>query len=130
MQNKKVNTSCLTIDASQKLSSIQQEFTLRFPFLKLEFFKHKHRVNGSSPKKDLISRDLTLKQLLDNRKDEKIIIRPEMHVYELEQLFQDHYKISVQVFRKSGRSWLETTLTDDWTLKHQNDQGKELSQFI
>jgi hypothetical protein len=130
MPTKKVNTSNLTIDASRKLSSIQEEFNTQFPYLKLEFFKHKYKVNGGSPKKDIISQDITLNQLLQNRKADDIVITPDMLVFELEQLFQNHYKISVQVFRKSGRSWLETSLTDDWTLKHQNDQGRELSQFL
>ncbi len=130
MSAKKVNTSNLTIDSSRKLSSIKEDFNSRFPFLKLEFFKKKHMVHGSSQKKDIISTDMTLKQLLQSRTAQDIVITPEMPVFELEQLFQENYKISAQVFRKSGRSWLETTLTDDWTLKHQNDQGKELSSFI
>jgi hypothetical protein len=35
----------------------------------------------------------------------------------------------VQVFRQSGRVWLETTRTDDWTLAEQNKQGEELSKY-
>jgi hypothetical protein len=31
------------------------------------------------------------------------------------------------VFRKSGNLWLETTMTDDWTLQQQNDHGYEIS---
>jgi hypothetical protein len=37
--------------------------------------------------------------------------------------------LSVQVFRKSGKSWLETTFTDGWTLKKQNQEGIDLSQI-
>jgi hypothetical protein len=33
----------------------------------------------------------------------------------------------VQVFRKSGKVWLETTVTDGWTLEEQNLQGEALS---
>jgi hypothetical protein len=47
----------------------------------------------------------------------------------LEQLFLEQFGILAHVLRKSGNSWLETTKTEDWTLKRQNDEGKELSQF-
>jgi hypothetical protein len=37
------------------------------------------------------------------------------------------YGLSVQVFRKSGNVWLETSATDNWTLRQQNNEGAELS---
>jgi hypothetical protein len=33
----------------------------------------------------------------------------------------------VQVFRKSGNVWLETSATDAWSLKQQNQEGMDLS---
>jgi hypothetical protein len=50
-----------------------------------------------------------------------------MSVAELEQQFSDVYGLSVQIFRQSGKAWLETTVTDKWTLEKQNEQGKALS---
>ena len=44
--------------------------------------------------------------------------------------FGEVYGLGVQVFRKSGNVWLETTVTDSWTLKEQNDQGESLSEFM
>jgi hypothetical protein len=52
-----------------------------------------------------------------------------MLVSELENLFEDKFKLSVQVFRKSGKSWLETTFTDGWSLKKQNQEGLDLSKI-
>jgi hypothetical protein len=40
------------------------------------------------------------------------------------------FNLSVQVFRKSAGTWIETSVTDDWTLKQQNDEGKDLSDFL
>jgi hypothetical protein len=48
-------------------------------------------------------------------------------VVELECLFEDQFGLFVQVFRRSGNLWLETTVTDSWSLQKQNEQGKELS---
>jgi len=58
-----------------------------------------------------------------------ITIAPGMTVNELEQNFKDVYGLSVQVFRKSGKVWLETTVTDGWSLEEQNRQGEDLSKL-
>jgi glycerol-3-phosphate O-acyltransferase len=131
MPDKKQHISPMTIDASKKLSVIQKEFNSHYPYLKLEFFKRRHEVRAGSLKKDMILHDVTLQQLQSGNTSttEALVITPDMPVFRLEQMFQERYKIAVQVFRKSGRSWLETSLTDDWTLRHQNEQGKELSYF-
>jgi hypothetical protein len=51
-----------------------------------------------------------------------------MTVTELESRFNTIYGLSVQLFRKSGRAWLETTVTDGWTLEEQNNEGEALSK--
>jgi hypothetical protein len=119
----------LKIDADNKLSLIQQEFNSIFPYLRLEFFKHLHEMNAASPKKDLLRTDLTLKELQKSASVATMTITADMPVGIVEQMFREKFNISAQVFRKSGRSWLETSLTDDWTLERQNEQGKELSSF-
>jgi hypothetical protein len=50
-----------------------------------------------------------------------------MRVSELEQLLGNRYGLGVQVFRKAGNSWVETILTDSWTLEEQNNEGQVLS---
>jgi len=118
----------MTIQPNIKLSELQNEFTSTFPFLKLEFFKKPHGIHGASPKKDLIKTDMILK-LKKKGSEKSIIISEDMPVSTVEQLFNEYFGLSAQVFRKSGKSWLETSMTDDWTLKRQNDEGCELSYF-
>ena len=129
MPNKKKENISLVINANKKLSLIQKEFNLLFPFLKLEFFRTKHGIKGSNPKKDLLKQDFTLKEFRKKNATGSILITEDMVVSNLEELFEEQFGVSAQVFRKSGRSWLETSMTDDWTLKRQNDQGRELSYF-
>lgn len=119
----------LKINAQKKISSLKEEFNKAFPFLKLEFFKHKHKTHGASPKEDLIREDLTIGHFRKKFIESDLEITDDMSVSSLEQLFQREYGVSTQVFRKSGRSWIETTVTDDWTLKRQNDEGMELGNF-
>ncbi len=56
-----------------------------------------------------------------------MIVSEDQTVLEVEQFFKLHFNLNAQVFRKSGNNWLETTLTDSWTLKKQNQEGMELS---
>ncbi|MGZ3932210.1 MAG: hypothetical protein ACXVP0_12845 [Bacteroidia bacterium] len=119
----------LTIHSGMKISALQKQFNTVFPFLKLEFFKHRHQAHVGSTKKDHIEPHGTLKHLQKGRAKQKIEITNDMTVTTLEQIFATDFGLSVQVFRKSGNLWLETTVTDDWTLKKQNDQGCELSRL-
>jgi hypothetical protein len=117
----------IEISDSKKISSLQEEFHEIFPFLKLEFFHHKHNSFQGSYKKDILNPNITLKQCRKKHSEGVLLIKEDMKVTEIENLFQDTFGLSAQVFRKSGKSWIETTVTDDWTLKRQNDEGKELS---
>lgn len=117
----------IEINDHRKIFAIQEEFSKLFPWLKLEFFEKPHRIGGPSPKKDIVSSSKTLGQCRTVHDSGAITISPGMTVAELEQSFRDVYGLSVQVFRKSGKSWLETTVTDSWTLEKQNEQGKMLS---
>jgi len=119
----------LNISDDKKISAIQADFNGQFPFLKLEFFHHRHKIFRGSPKNDMVSGELTLAQCRKKHVSGTIHINDNLKVSELEKLFQEMYGLSAQVFRKSGRSWIETTVTDDWSLKQQNDLGKELSSL-
>lgn len=117
----------IKIDDSRKIAAVQEEFNEMFPYLKIEFFSKPHKVEKPSSKKMLKHPDRTIGQCRSIHTQGGLAIIPSMTVTELEQRFNDEYGLSVQVFRKSGRVWLETTVTDSWTLEEQNQQGLELS---
>ena len=129
MKNKaqEQNSLHLYIDLNSKLSEIQLEFNTYFPYLKIEFFKVPHKI-GQGLKKDLIINSNKLVKDCSTIKRGGLIefsnITP---VSDLEFKFYKEFKLSVQVFRKAGRVWLETTATDNWTLAQQNEEGAEFS---
>ncbi len=125
-----IKNMILIIDDTKKISTIQQEFNAMFPYLKLEFFKHAHAIHQGNPKKDMLNSSLTLKQFRSKHTKGKLEIKEDMKVSDLENSFQVLFGISAQVFRKSAGTWIETSVTDDWTLKQQNDEGKDLSDFM
>lgn len=118
----------ILIKDERKISAIQEEFNTAFPYLKLEFFTKPHKVNGASPAKEIISNKKTLNESRRIHNKGELIVTPFMTVAELEEQCQKIFGLSVQVFRKSGKVWLETTFTDSWTLEEQNGQGEALSK--
>ncbi len=119
----------IKINSRKKIAAIQAEFNALFPYLKLEFFSRPHSASEGSAKRFLEPATKTLGEFktFHNVKKE-ITITPAMTVKELEYNFRNVFGLSAQVFRKSGKVWLETTVTDGWTLEEQNHQGEALSK--
>lgn len=117
----------IKINDSKKISAIQEEFNELFPYLKIEFFSLPHKLGEGTLKKNIKNSNKTLGECRTIHKNGVLTIYSTMTVWDLEQLFNDTYGLSVQVFRKSGKAWLETTVTDRWTLEEQNEEGKALS---
>jgi hypothetical protein len=109
------------------ITDIQKSFESNFPYLKLMFFKKPHHEHEGNLKKDLITSNAKIVSLKEGIN--RITFDENFTVIELEDLFRDHFGLNAQVFRKSGKSWIETTVTDNWTLKKQNEQGKEISEL-
>jgi hypothetical protein len=120
----------IKINDSRRISEIQEEFNAAFPYLKLEFFEKLHDVGVASPKNSLRNKSITLGECRTIHNKGTIDVTPQMTVTDFEQKFSKVYGLSIQVFRRSGRVWLETTITDGWTLEEQNKQGSELSKQV
>jgi hypothetical protein len=118
----------MRIATAKLISEVQLEFNRAFPFLKLEFFR-----NGNLPQKNTEHGiKLNLKSHIGEGQtvavDGELIITKEMKVKELEKRLKEQFGLNAQVFRHSGNLWLQTTITDDWTLEKQNQHGMELSR--
>ncbi|MBA2329200.1 MAG: hypothetical protein H0V91_06245 [Flavisolibacter sp.] len=112
------------------INDLKYQFSSRFPFLRLEFFKHKHRVGQSSLKDQKLNDRFLLKEVNPGLKEGVINLSPSTTVADLEQLFQKQFGLPVQVFRKANYQWVETTYTDILTLEKQNEMGAELSKVL
>lgn len=51
-------------------------------------------------------------------------------VLQLEKDIWEALGIAAQVYRRSGDLWIETSLTDDWTLNRQNKEGEAFSKLM
>lgn len=117
----------LHIEDSIRIEDLKDQFADRYPYLKLEFFNHSHHQGRGSPKSDMITGDLTFGEIRKKHNEGDLIIKSEMKVNIVEQEFENKYGIHAQIFRKSGDLWLETSATDSWTLKEQNETGASMS---
>jgi len=118
------------VNANKKLLDIQQEFQSRFPYLKLAFYNHTHKPGEITSNQDLINLQQTIKELQTDNHEFDIHINELMTVKSLEMMFQNKLNIGVHVFRKSGLNWLQTSATDNWTLKTQNEHGKDMCEEL
>lgn len=117
----------LHIDSNRLIGDIQKEFNKEFPFLKIEFFNNKTFNRTGFMAHQIIPQNKKIGENQLNIPDGDIKIDEEMKVKDLEKIFKDQFSLAVQVFRKSGNLWLETTMTDNWTLQQQNNHGREIS---
>jgi hypothetical protein len=116
------------IEDKRKILDLQNDFNKAFPYLKIEFFSIAHKEGDGTAKKYMIANTKTLGECRKQHTNGSFTINSKMTVTELESRFNTIYGLSVQLFRKSGRAWLETTVTDGWTLEEQNNEGEALSK--
>lgn len=113
----------MTISDEKTLRDIQKEFNIYFPYLKIEFYSGHHARGEGSPVQDRLDPELPLSEIRTIHTTGDLKIDPEKKVSEFEQMFSKKYGLNVQVFRKSGNLWMQTTSTDHWTLSEQNRKG-------
>ncbi len=120
----------ILINDQRKIFAIQKEFNEMYPFLKLAFFA-KPNTKGGAPSKVIIKHpNKTLGECRTVHRIGEITIVPEMTVRDLENHFAEVFGLGVQILRKSGNVWLETSITENWTLEQQNNEGKVLSHVL
>jgi hypothetical protein len=92
-------------------------FVSRFPYLKLRFFRKVKNQNEEIP----------LDTKLTCNEETFIEFRGEQSIQDVINELQTALHVQVQIFRRSGKLYIETSKTNNWTLTRQNEEGAELS---
>lgn len=116
-------SKAMIISDEKTLRDIQKEFNSFFPYLKIEFYSGEHSRGEGSPIQDRLPPEQALAVIRKVHTQGDLRINPDIRVSEFEQMFLQKYGLNVQVFRKSGNLWMQTTSTDHWTLAEQNRKG-------
>ena len=109
----------LQIETGKQIKQIQTAFNTRYPYLKIELIKQQ----GGKPEA-MKGNDVIVKVPATT-----ISIGSQQTVTRLEQEFLEKAGLKVKVYRKFCNVWIETTLTNDWTLEQQNSEGRLLSEL-
>lgn len=118
----------LSIYGERLISDVQQQFAGAYPFLKIEFFKNGYLDQHLYPRHKQVAHNLKIKDAWGRRKGEgELLVEDAMTVSILEITFKEQFGLAAQVFRRSGNIWLETSITNVWTLKQQNEHGREIT---
>jgi len=116
----------LHIQKDGLLTDIQKQFSGHFPYLKIDFYRFPHLDQKLSPKNERLDKYTSVSQLVKWNDDKLVEIDDQMTISQFESAMEQ-IGLFTQVFRKSGRVWIETSYTDDWSLEKQNEEGKMLS---
>lgn len=119
----------MNINTNTTTAEMIESFVTDFPYLKIVFYKKSHDHFHGSQKKDEITENVSLGSLNPNLQDGKVEWRGDMSVDSLESYMEGSFGLHVQVFRKAGDIWLQTSKTDHWTLDEQNKNGAENEKF-
>ncbi len=106
----------MCIEKGTPIKEIQKGFSEIYPFLKIEV------VNKKQP----------VKLVADNALPEEakhVDISSCRTVAQLEEDFKKLLNLPIQLFRRAGNLWIETSLTHDWTLDQQNREGELFSSL-
>jgi len=116
----------LTINKDTTVLNIQKQFNDYYPYLKIEFFKNFPK-NKPILRAEILNTAETLKHLDSYYQGREIDVDSKRSVREVTKDFENMFGLSAHVFRKSGNVWVETSLTEDWELGDQNDEGEQIS---
>lgn len=118
----------LSIEEQRMIKEVQAEFSAAYPFLKLEFYKNGNTHEKKNVLQKKVEGNIQLGEIMPFKKSEgHLSIADKMTVADIENAFQEQFGLTVELFRRSGNVWLETTMTDNWTLKQQNEHGQEIT---
>ncbi|MFT4155627.1 hypothetical protein [Parafilimonas sp.] len=116
----------LFINQESKIEDICKSFTASYPFLKIELYK---KPFAGSFKKERLPFKQPLGQIINHDLKATIVITAGTTVAELEESFSS-IGLQAEIFRRSGNVWVETSLTNNWSLYQQNCEGEEISRHF
>jgi hypothetical protein len=106
-----------------KANDLIRHFNEIYPFLRLEIYNQGEEMSNAC-------HDFKLSDIVHKKAIEGFVILPEMKVSEVESSFWENMGIQISVFRKSGKTWLESSFTNYWSLERQNNLGKGMNDFM
>ena len=119
----------LGITQETRIVDLQKGFNTFYPYLKLEFYKRPSRQNKILQKAEKINPHEQIQRITRPLKPGIVPVEPKITVSQVVEEFWKSFGLATLVFRKSGNLWIETSLTDSWSLEKQNKIGESFSNL-
>lgn len=116
----------IKIDSGSLVSDIQRQFTARYPYLKIQFHK-KYNYYKRAAREEPAAPNELFRNLGSLNKTGIVDINNTRTIADVENEFKKEYGVNAEILRQSGTLWIETSLTDDWSLEKQNREGEQIS---
>lgn len=116
----------LEIKISDNLEAVNSQFMAMFTLLKLEFY----RKDSKFLKENMLNHNALISEINPNFKGFEFEMNVYQSVNEFEADLEDKLGFPVQIFRKSGKLWLQTIATDSWSLFEQQEEALESQRAI
>ena len=116
----------LNIHNETSVKDLQGQFSKYYPYLQIQFFRTTYSDKQPGSKTAQVKAEERLMQLMKLYKPVQVNIDEETTVSGLQKIFAD-IGLTILLCRKFGTFWIQTSLTDDWTLDRQNSEALMLS---
>ena len=117
----------LNFSRKQSIGDLQYVFNRAYPFLKIEFYTDNPQRRPGKKQYLKSTLPLTAAGLTETG---TMMLTDTMTVDQLEKQLKNKFGLKAHAFRKSGPVWLEISMTGNWTLQHQNNHGRELTEHV
>lgn len=111
------------------LKDLKGDFNKTFPYLKLEFFKYPHEVGTASEENEKLDPRLQVGTVRKNSATGEVQLDGKMRVADFEKKMRTEFGLNVQVYRKEHGKWLQSSVTDVWSLEDQNNRSKVMGDI-
>jgi hypothetical protein len=119
----------IEISSDTKLTEIRAAFKAQFPFLDIAFFSKAHGEGSGSTKQSQLPYTATFEEAGDPHRIGLLQITGDQTCAFTETEFETGFGLYVQILRKSGNLWLQTTTSDELTLTELNSETEAAETF-
>jgi hypothetical protein len=117
----------LKIDDQMTIGEVQDRFQECFPFLRIAFYSKGHKKFAISDKRYQHDGKMRIANVRKNHYNGVLEIKSWQTTARIEKELKDDFGLHAQIFRQDGKNgWVQTSLSDDFTLQQQGEIGSGL----
>jgi len=111
----------LHINDNKRIEDLQERFNDCFPYLKLQFYHTSHKWLQQCDKSNLIDSSELVGAVRKKHFSGLLEIKSWHKTGRVEQDLRELFGLNAQIFRSHKTGWIQTSYSDDLTLKQQSE---------